>query len=390
VRPSRKTWVTTALLSAALVAATLPAAAPAAGLTLAVTTLSPSAVTPDGAVLQASVLVSALGASVNFQYGTTTGYGSVSGASATSLLGVGQTLAVPVSGLQPATTYHVRAKATSLLSTVYGRDLVFTTPALSAAPSTEAPDDSSDAPAAPTTGSPVPTVPAPTVPGLTAPGTKAPGTKAPTGGSTPGSTTTAGGAATDPGAAPGDAPAPALGRTIGVETVRGSVTVTTPSGSPVDLATATPLPTGSVIDTRKGTVALTSAVDRKGTVQTGQFWGGVFEVRQSPTAKGLTQLVLRGGDFSSCHAAATRGAAAHAAKAAKPPRALWGSDHNGRFQTRGRGSVATVRGTRWYTEDRCAGTLTRVTEGAVSVYDAGRHHTTTVTRGHEYLARIAR
>jgi hypothetical protein len=387
VRPSRKTWVTIALLSSAVAAAMPAGPASAAGVTLSVTTLSPSAVTPDGAALNAGVLVAALGASVNFQYGTTTNYGSVSGASATSLLGVAETLTVPVVGLQPATTYHVRAKATSLLATSEGRDLTFTTPARSAAPTTPSPGD---APAAPATGTPVPGVPAPVVPGLGAPGAKAPTS----GGSGPAATTPDGGsAATDPGAGAGDAPAPALGQTVGVETVRGAVTVMTPSGRPVDLATATTLPTGTVIDARKGTVALTSAVDRKGTVQTGRFWGGVFEVRQRPTGKGLTELVLRGGDFHGCPPAATArrsAAVAHAAKAAKPPRALWGSDRHGRFQTRGRGSVATVRGTRWYTEDRCAGTLTRVTQGAVSVYDLGRHRATTVTRGHAYLARTTR
>ena len=37
-----------------------------------------------------------------------------------------------------------------------------------------------------------------------------------------------------------------------------------------------------------------------------------------------------------------------------------------------RHSHATVRGTRWLTEDRCGGTLTRVTEGAVVVRDLAR------------------
>jgi hypothetical protein len=106
----------------------------------------------------------------------------------------------------------------------------------------------------------------------------------------------------------------------------------------------------------------------------------------------MTQLVLRGGDFSGCRARAAGhdGIVAHAAASAKPPRRLWGSDRHGRFQTRGRGSVATVRGTRWITEDRCEGTLTRVTEGAVAVYDLRRHRTQVVTHGHRYLARVAR
>jgi hypothetical protein len=77
------------------------------------------------------------------------------------------------------------------------------------------------------------------------------------------------------------------------------------------------------------------------------------------------------------------------AAAKKPPRSLWGQDHHGRFQVRGRGSVATVRGTRWLTQDRCDGTLTRVTQGAVAVRDLHRHKTVVVQHGHSYLARVA-
>jgi hypothetical protein len=48
-----------------------------------------------------------------------------------------------------------------------------------------------------------------------------------------------------------------------------------------------------------------------------------------------------------------------------------------------------VRGTRWLTEDWCAGTVTRVTQGAVSVRDLGQRRTVVVHRGQRYLARIA-
>ena len=56
--------------------------------------------------------------------------------------------------------------------------------------------------------------------------------------------------------------------------------------------------------------------------------------------------------------------------AAKKPksRRLWG-DGKGKFRTSGNYTAATVRGTRWLTQDTCAGTLTRVTEGVVSVRD---------------------
>jgi hypothetical protein len=67
-------------------------------------------------------------------------------------------------------------------------------------------------------------------------------------------------------------------------------------------------------------------------------------------------------------------------------RRLWGRDSGGRFRTYGRHSHATVRGTRWLTEDRCGGTLTRVTEGAVVVRDLARRRSVVVRAGHSYLA----
>src|SRR5205085_1351497 len=80
-------------------------------------------------------------------------------------------------------------------------------------------------------------------------------------------------------------------------------------------------------------------------------------------------------------------ALASAARKQRKRRTLWGRDHGGRFSTRGANSVATVRGTRWMTQERCAGTLTRVTEGAVAVRDLRRHKTVVVRAGHTDLAR---
>ena len=51
-----------------------------------------------------------------------------------------------------------------------------------------------------------------------------------------------------------------------------------------------------------------------------------------------------------------------------PVRKLWG-DGRGRFRTRGRYGAATVRGTKWLTQDRCDGTRVRVVRGKVGVQD---------------------
>jgi hypothetical protein len=203
---------------------------------------------------------------------------------------------------------------------------------------------------------------------------------------------------TGPAAAPAPAAAaPVLDRTVAVAATAGSVNVRRPGSADAQPLTTAPLalPTGTRVDTRHGEVALTSAVDARGTTQTGRFSGGVFEVRAA--AHGYTQLVLVGGHWASCtttdesaaHAAYV-GARAHAAKKrrAKPIRSLWGQDDHGRFQTRGSGSVATVRGTRWRTTDTCAGTTTTVTRGAVDVRSRRTGKTRRVTAGHSlFVAR---
>ena len=68
-------------------------------------------------------------------------------------------------------------------------------------------------------------------------------------------------------------------------------------------------------------------------------------------------------------------------------RQLWGTDRNGRFVTRGRTAVATVRGTAWFTRDTCAGTLVQVTRGSVNVRALVKKRTIVVRAGHRYLAR---
>jgi hypothetical protein len=139
------------------------------------------------------------------------------------------------------------------------------------------------------------------------------------------------------------------------------------------------VPVGSIIDTRKGAIAMRSAVPGKPD-QTAVFAGAVFTVQQG--RDGYVDLKMTGG--LNCSAGAARAAAA----SRKPKvRRLWGSDKGGRYRTHGRDSVATVRGTIWLVEETCAGTRTQVIEGAVDVRDKKRNKTVRVRAGHSYLAR---
>ena len=119
--------------------------------------------------------------------------------------------------------------------------------------------------------------------------------------------------------------------------------------------------------------------------------GGVFAVRQPHSGCGRVDVYLRGGSFKRCARPARRGGARRAsASKRRRVRRLWGRDSGGKYRSHGRHSHATVRGTRWLTQETCAGTLTRVEEGAVEVRDTRRHRTVLVHAGHTYLARDAR
>jgi streptogramin lyase len=178
----------------------------------------------------------------------------------------------------------------------------------------------------------------------------------------------------------------------------GRVRFKRPGGRWRPLQTGAELPVGVALDTRRGAVQLTSARS-SGATQTGRFGGGVLQVRQPARARGRVDLHLRGGNFRSCTRAArrstvygSRAASAAAsrravASASRRVRRLWGSDRGGRYRTHGRHSHATVRGTRWVTVDRCDGTLTKVTSGAVVVRDLARRRNVLVRAGRSYLAR---
>jgi hypothetical protein len=95
----------------------------------------------------------------------------------------------------------------------------------------------------------------------------------------------------------------------------------------------------------------------------------------------MTTIALRGGDFGSC------GSDAKSRSVGALQRKLWAKDKGGKFKTSGKGSVATVRGTAWYTADTCQGTLTKVSRGAVMVRERGTGRSELVTRGESFFGR---
>jgi hypothetical protein len=181
--------------------------------------------------------------------------------------------------------------------------------------------------------------------------------------------------------------APALGASVAAAPSSGTVRVKVPgSDSFVALADAAALPLGTVFDATRGEIVVRTAV--AGGVQDATFGGGQFELRQPKNGRGMTDVYLRGGDLSGCPRPHGKPVARAASRKRTPKgRTLWASDRNGRFRTHGSRSVATVRGTKWFTQDTCDGTLTKVVEGAVDVRSLQTGRVVRVKAGHSILVK---
>ena len=175
---------------------------------------------------------------------------------------------------------------------------------------------------------------------------------------------------------------PVVNRTIVVGPARGTVKVKVPGSKRyVELDSTIGIPVGSSVDTRRGRVTLTSIPKAGAPPQTAVFFDGLFRVTQS---KGITNLTLTE-QLAACPKKGKRASAA----AKKKSRKLWG-DGKGAFRTSGKYSAATVRGTRWLVQDSCAGTLTRVTQGSVTVRRSSGGPSRIVRAGKRLLVRPSR
>ena len=138
------------------------------------------------------------------------------------------------------------------------------------------------------------------------------------------------------------------------------------------------------MNTVNGRLRLTTALGR-GRTNTADFYAGVFRIFQRRARNAYTTIRLEGGNFRSCRPGAAQSVDL-AGASRKPIRRVWGRG-KGRFTTRGRYSSATVRGTRWLTQDQCNGTLTRVVRGIVRVRDFRLRKNVLVRAGHSYLSK---
>ena len=181
------------------------------------------------------------------------------------------------------------------------------------------------------------------------------------------------------------APPPVQGKAVNVAPDSGTVKVKLPGTRTfVVLPDEEQVPVGTIIDATKGVVRLFS-VGKNGRLQSALFYEGVFQVSQKP-GQPLTTLTLVGGSFAGCPKASKASISAKRRTASSSVRHLWGSGA-GQFRTAGRYASATIRGTKWLTDDRCNGTLIRVAQGSVTVRDLTLNKTLVLKKPKSYLAK---
>jgi hypothetical protein len=195
-------------------------------------------------------------------------------------------------------------------------------------------------------------------------------------------------------------PAPALGKTVNVAPVSGTVLIKLPSHKGhnasaalskgvgfVPLTEARQIPVGSIIDASRGKVGLLTATATRNKTQTGDFTG-LFQLLQSRKQKGLTDLnIMDTTNHRACVAAGKAQAASTHKKLSSKVLGLLTGTAKGKFVTHGQFSSATIRGTQFGVRNQCNGTLTRVERGLVTVDVFRTRKKITLRAGHSYLAK---
>jgi hypothetical protein len=149
-----------------------------------------------------------------------------------------------------------------------------------------------------------------------------------------------------------------------------------------------PVPYGSTVDVTGGT--LTLAAPGVGNLlafgdgsDLAQFKLNKVVTKVGKAKRTTAELALSGGDFSGCTPGTARAAGGPVGNVI---RSLW-STGKGRFRTKGKYASASIRGTKWQTSDQCDGTLTSVSQGAVTVRDFGLKKDVVVKAAASYLAK---
>jgi hypothetical protein len=170
--------------------------------------------------------------------------------------------------------------------------------------------------------------------------------------------------------------------TVTLQPISGTVLVEVPGagGSFERLASVRQVPVGTVVNATAGHVRLTVATPAPTHLRTGEFHGGIFAIEQPRADGGLAMLHL--------HDNLSRRTACRTTNGRQSQRilGLLRGTASGGFQTVGKFSAATVRGTEWGVRDRCDGTFTVVQEGEVVVVDFRTQKSVVLRTGQTFLA----
>jgi Thrombospondin type 3 repeat len=209
-------------------------------------------------------------------------------------------------------------------------------------------------------------------------------------------------------AAPGTLP-PVTGTRVVVTVLSGDVFVKLPDTR--SLAQAAPiagfvplkgiaaLPTGTVVDARKGRIALDSTVDGRrigsgGKTQRATLAAGIFRIRQLRAEVGSrtpvsTDFVLTSAPGAEAACVRTSSSGPIKGRGRSVVRTLTASTRKGVFRIVGAAGASTAHSATWVTEDRCTGTRTDVGRGHVTVASKTSKRTVTVRAGRSYTIRAA-
>ena len=184
-------------------------------------------------------------------------------------------------------------------------------------------------------------------------------------------------------------PPPVAGQSVNVDTASGVVRVRCPGDSDFrTISAAEQIPVGCELDTDSGTVALTASRGSSGVTQSAYFWGGTFEIDQSPGDEQEAVATL-GGRLRCEKRAGAKGSSAgrNFLRGRGGGRKLWGAG-SGNFKTVGNYGSASVLGTTWLVVDRCdLSSVFEVKEGKVKVRDFIKGISTIITPGKRYVAK---
>jgi hypothetical protein len=208
--------------------------------------------------------------------------------------------------------------------------------------------------------------------------------------------------------APGTLP-PVTGSRVVVTVLSGEVFVKLPAAR--SLAQAAPisgfvplkgvaaLPTGTVVDARKGRVALDSTVDGRrigsgGRRQRATLAAGIIRIRQRHARVGSrtpvsTDFVLTSAPGAEAACVRTGSSGPIKGRGRSIVRSLTARSRKGLFRVVGAAGISTAHSATWVTEDRCTGTRTDVGRGHVKVAAKGSKRTVTVRAGRSYTVRAA-